>query len=81
MARPRKLSTSDVLDAIRQTTAYRIFAIPPALEDVRRYLGVGSTRTIHRYLAELEQQGLVLREGQGRAGVRVIEQSQGRETP
>jgi DNA-binding IclR family transcriptional regulator len=64
-----------VLEAIRATTSYRIMAIPPALEDVRRYLGVGSSRTIHRYLAELEQQGLVLREGQGRSGVRVIERA------
>lgn len=72
MGRPKLMTDDDVLDAIRATTAYRIVAVPPSIETVRRHLGVASTRTIFRYLQSLSDRGLIHSQ-QGRAGIELTE--------
>lgn len=76
MGRPKLLTTDDVIKAIRATTQFRVIAVPPSIETIRQYLDVGSTRTIFRYLNELEQMGVISRR-QGEVGVRLIAEPDG----
>lgn len=70
MGRKQLLTEAEVLDAIRALTAYRIVAVPPSLNDVAQHLGIGSTRTIWRYVSRLSKRGLV-QGRRGKAGIRV----------
>jgi repressor LexA len=59
MAPRRKLSTSVVLAALRELQLAA--GQPPTIEELRVRLGVGSTRTVLRYLQELEAERLIER--------------------
>ena len=52
MARPRSVTNEDVLRTIRAWIAEH--GLPPTVEELRNKLGVGSTRTVLRYLQTLE---------------------------
>lgn len=55
MGRPKQLKREDVLSAINEAVINR--GVPPTIEELRRKLGVGSTRTVLRYLKWLEDEG------------------------
>jgi len=55
MGRPKQLSREEVLSAINEACIKR--GLPPTIEELRRALGVGSTRTVLRYLRWLEEEG------------------------
>lgn len=55
MGRPKKLSKEQVLAAINDWMIER--GMPPSVEELRRRLRVGSTRTVLRYLRWLEDEG------------------------
>ncbi|HWK31266.1 MAG TPA: transcriptional repressor LexA [Terriglobales bacterium] len=59
MARPKHSSHESVLDAINRWIADH--GIPPTIEELRAVLGVGSTRTVLRYLQALEEDGAIER--------------------
>jgi repressor LexA len=59
MARPRILSKEQVVDALSRWFARN--NMPPTIEELRRILRVGSTRTVLRYLDELEEEGYIER--------------------
>lgn len=69
MAPRRILSSTSVLAALRdlQLAAGQ----PPTIEELRVRLGVGSTRTVLRYLQELEADGLIQR-WPGARGIKII---------
>jgi len=68
MGRPRLLTTEKVRTAIQRLTAVR--SNEPSLDDLRRELRVASTRTLFRYLRQLEDDGVVERRP-GVAGVKL----------
>ena len=69
MTRPRRFSDDDVLEAIQRWIVAN--GAPPTIEELRRTLGVGSTRTILRYLEALEKAGQIER-WPGARGLRVL---------
>ena len=65
MARPRLLTSADVLMELRAAFKVR-GGFAPTVQQLRDRLGQGghntSTRTVRRYLAELEQAGKITRD-------------------
>lgn len=59
MARPRLVTKEQVIDALSRWFIRN--SVPPTVEELRRVLGVGSTRTVLRYLEALEQEGYIER--------------------
>ena len=59
MGRKPLLSANDVLDAINRWLISH--SVAPTVEELRRELGLGSTRTVLRYLRELEDSGQIRR--------------------
>jgi len=59
MARPKILSKEQVVDALSRWFARN--SMPPTIEELRRTLRVGSTRTVLRYLDVLEEEGYIER--------------------
>jgi len=55
MGRRKQLSREEVLSAINEAFIKR--GLPPTIEELRQALGVGSTRTVLRYLRWLEEEG------------------------
>ncbi|MBI4526577.1 MAG: repressor LexA [Deltaproteobacteria bacterium] len=59
MGRPKQLKREEVLSAINEAVINR--GVPPTIDELRRKLGVGSTRTVLRYLKWLEEEGDIQR--------------------
>jgi repressor LexA len=59
MARPKLLSNEQVIDALSRWFIRN--SVPPTIEELRRLLGVGSTRTVLRYLDALKEEGYIER--------------------
>lgn len=59
MTRSREFSDSQVLEAIQRW--FVSTGSPPTIEELRQALGVGSTRTVLRYLEALEESGHIER--------------------
>ena len=59
MSRPKLLTKDQVIDTLNRWFIRN--GVPPTIEELRRLLGVGSTRTVLRYLRLLEEQGLIER--------------------
>ena len=69
MGRSKQLTREEVLKAINESFINR--GLPPTIEELRRKLGVGSTRTVLRYLRWLEEEGDIER-WSGARGVRAL---------
>jgi repressor LexA len=69
MGRNKDLSRDEVLKAINESFINR--GLPPTIEELRKKLGVGSTRTVLRYLRWLEDEGDIER-WSGARGVRAL---------
>jgi repressor LexA len=69
MGRNKQLSREEVLQAINESFIGR--GLPPTIEELRRKLGVGSSRTVLRYLRWLEDEGDIER-WSGARGVRPL---------
>lgn len=67
----RKVSAATVAEALSKLVARD--GRPPTIEELREELGVGSTRTVLRYLEELEEDGVIER-WPGARGLRVARQ-------
>ena len=59
MARPKLLTKEQVIDALSRWFIRN--SVPPTVEELRRLLGVGSTRTVLRYLDALKEDGYIER--------------------
>ncbi|MGH7828277.1 MAG: transcriptional repressor LexA [Candidatus Binatia bacterium] len=59
MARPKLLTKEQVVDALSRWFIRN--SVPPTVEELRRLLGVGSTRTVLRYLVLLKEEGYIER--------------------
>ena len=59
MARPKLLTKEQVVDALSRWFIRN--SVPPTVEELRRLLGVGSTRTVLRYLDTLKEEGYIER--------------------
>jgi repressor LexA len=59
MARPKLLSKEQVVDGLSRWFTRN--SVPPTIEELRRLLGVGSTRTVLRYLDQLNEEGYIER--------------------
>jgi repressor LexA len=59
MARPKLLTKDQVVDALHNWFIRN--SVPPTVEELRKLLGVGSTRTVLRYLDTLEEEGHIER--------------------
>lgn len=57
MARPKLLTKEQVVDALSRWFIRN--SVPPTVEELRRLLGVGSTRTVLRYLDALKEEGYI----------------------
>ena len=57
MARPKLLTKEQVVDALNRWFIRN--SVPPTIEELRRLLGVGSTRTVLRYLDALKEEGYI----------------------
>src|SRR5262249_26201543 len=57
MARPKLLTKDEVIDALNRWFIRN--SVPPTIEELRRLLGVGSTRTVLRYLDALKEEGYI----------------------
>ena len=57
MARPKLVTKEQVIDALSRWFIRN--SIPPTVEELRRLLGVGSTRTVLRYLDALKEEGYI----------------------
>lgn len=57
MARPKLLTKEQVVDALSRWFIRN--SVPPTVEELRRLLGVGSTRTVLRYLDLLKEEGYI----------------------
>ena len=68
MAPKRKVTTSAVAVALNRFVAKH--GKPPTIKELRDILGVGSTRTVLRYLQELEETGVIER-WSGARGIRL----------
>lgn len=71
MAPSRKASAALVAEVIARLLAET--GQPPTIEELREELGVGSTRTVLRYLQELEEAGVIER-WSGARGLRLLRQ-------
>lgn len=69
MGRKKILRTEDVIGAIRYCIDGS--GMPPTIEELRRVLDVGSTRTILRYLRTLEDEGKIKR-WPGARGIKIL---------
>lgn len=69
MGRNKQLTREEVLQAINESFIRR--GLPPTIEELRRKLGVGSSRTVLRYLRWLEDEGDIER-WSGARGVRPL---------
>lgn len=69
MGRNKQLSREEVLQAINESFIRR--GLPPTIEELRRKLRVGSSRTVLRYLRWLEDEGDIER-WSGARGVRPL---------
>ena len=72
MGRKPILNNEDVLATINKWSVEH--GMSPTIEELRNLLGVGSTRTIWRYLRSLEQEGLIKRWA-GSRGIRSLKVS------
>jgi repressor LexA len=72
MARPRLLTKEQVVDALSRWFIRN--SVPPTVEELRRLLGVGSTRTVLRYLDLLKEEGYIDR-WSGARGLRMLKGS------
>jgi SOS regulatory protein LexA len=78
MARPKLVTKEKVVDALNRWFIQN--SVPPTIEELRRLLGVGSTRTVLRYLDALKEEGYIDR-WSGARGLRMRRgQSAGLET-
>jgi repressor LexA len=59
MARPKLLTREQVVEALSRWFIRN--SVPPTVEELRRLLGVGSTRTVLRYLDALKEEGYIER--------------------
>jgi repressor LexA len=59
MGRQKSLTKDQILNAVNRWLIEK--GAPPTLEELRRVLHVGSTRTVYRYLKWLEAEGLIER--------------------
>lgn len=59
MARPKLVTREQVINALSRWFIRN--SVPPTVEELRRLLGVGSTRTVLRYLDLLEEEGYIER--------------------
>jgi repressor LexA len=59
MSRPKLLRKEQVVDALSRWFIRN--SVPPTVEELRRLLGVGSTRTVLRYLDALKEEGYIER--------------------
>ncbi|MGH7793933.1 MAG: transcriptional repressor LexA [Candidatus Binatia bacterium] len=75
MARPKLLSKEQVVDALSRWFTRN--SVPPTIEELRRLLGVGSTRTVLRYLDDLKAEGYIER-WSGARGLRMRKRSTAR---
>ena len=57
MARPKLVTKEQVIDALSRS--FMRSSVPPTIEELRRLLGVGSTRTVLRYLDALKEEGYI----------------------
>jgi repressor LexA len=57
MARPKLMTKEQVIDALSRWFIRN--SVPPTVEELRRLLGVGSTRTVLRYLDALKEEGYI----------------------
>lgn len=57
MARPKLVTKEEVMDALSRWFIRN--NVPPTVEELRRLLGVGSTRTVLRYLDALKEEGYI----------------------
>ena len=57
MSRPKLLTKEQVVDALNRWFIRN--SVPPTIEELRRVLGVGSTRTVLRYLDALQEDGYI----------------------
>jgi SOS regulatory protein LexA len=57
MARPKLLTKEQVVDALNRWFIRN--GVPPTVEELRRLLKVGSTRTVLRYLDTLKEEGYI----------------------
>src|SRR5262245_8163900 len=57
MARPKMVTKEQVIDAMSRWFIRN--SVPPTVEELRRLLGVGSTRTVLRYLDALKEEGYI----------------------
>src|ERR1700739_1001155 len=55
MARPKLVTREQVINALSRWFIRN--SVPPTVEELRKLLGVGSTRTVLRYLDALEKEG------------------------
>lgn len=69
MGRRKQLKREEVLSAINEALITQ--GLPPTIEELRRKLGVGSTRTVLRYLRWLEEEGDIER-WNGARGMRAL---------
>lgn len=74
MGRKRLVKTDRVLSAIQEWMVRH--GVPPTINELRQVLGVSSTRTVHRYLTELEELGLIAR-WKGARGIRLLRAATG----
>lgn len=74
MPRPRHTSDVAVLEAINAWIAEKGY--PPTIEELRKHLNVGSTRTVLRYLQSLEREGMIERWA-GARGLKVRRRPEG----
>jgi repressor LexA len=59
MSRPKLLSKEQVIRALSRWFSSN--SVPPTIEELRRLMDVGSTRTVLRYLDQLEEEGYIER--------------------
>lgn len=76
MAPRRKLSPASVLAALKDLQL--AVGQPPTIEELRERLGVGSTRTVLRYLQELQAEGSIER-WSGARGIKIVASTSKRE--
>lgn len=69
MPKEKRVSKIEILRAIRDSLVHR--GVPPTVEELRSALGVGSTRTVQRYLDWLEEEG-DLERWSGARGIRLL---------
>lgn len=71
MGRPRLIPAETVLREVERLIAEND-DVPPTIEELREALGVGSKRTVLRYLCDLEDRGWI-RRWSGARGIKVVD--------